>query len=316
MTEATEYGSGEESRKYIASLREKLERAAREKFTVLLIGRTGMGKSSTINSLMGKEIAKVGDWAPTTASVNTYEGEAFGIRFTVVDTPGLCDALEEEGNDDKYLKMINDKRIKADCVFFVTRLDETRITGDEKRGLKLITTAFGQNIWNNAVIVFTFANTPRKGITYREVVTTRHRLIRNEIGKYASEAIAAKIPAVAVDNESELTPDGNLWLPELYTTALERMSEEGSLPFFLATIERIVTPAYSGGSYSSSASSYQAPIKLNDSQADRISSRFDTLAHVGKWTAAGAAVGAVAGPVGAAVGAAVGAVIGFFTRKR
>ena len=65
-----------------------------------------MGKSSSVNSLMGKEVAPVGDWLPTTMGVTSYDSDAFGIKFTVIDTPGLCDDLEEEGKDYKYLKRI------------------------------------------------------------------------------------------------------------------------------------------------------------------------------------------------------------------
>lgn len=310
----------EEVRRYIESLKAKLEKAQREKFTFLLIGRTGVGKSSTINSLLGKKVANVGDWAPETVSVERYEGEVFGVSFTIVDTPGLCDAPQSDGNDEKYLALISKGRVKADCVWFVTRLDDTRVTADEMRGIRLITRSFGKDIWKNSMIVFTFGNSRRPDITYREMFTNRRRLIREEIAKNTSKEVAAEIPAVSVDNMSEITGDGRPWLGELYTTALERISVEGSLPFLVATIERVVTPAPSSASqYSPSSYSPSRPISLDNSQAVRVAERTRAVtgwASVGVGALAGASLGSFAGPVGTAVGAVVGGILGLLGWKR
>ncbi|MCV3213991.1 50S ribosome-binding GTPase [Plectonema radiosum NIES-515] len=61
---------------------------------LLLVGRTGVGKSSTVNSLMGEKIAKVGDDEATTVEVKAYDRKINDVNFTVFDTPGLCDDFE------------------------------------------------------------------------------------------------------------------------------------------------------------------------------------------------------------------------------
>ncbi|MCF4995417.1 hypothetical protein GIW70_12055 [Pseudomonas syringae] len=43
----------------------------KERITILLVGRTGVGKSSTINSLMGAEVAPVGKFTATTLQVES-----------------------------------------------------------------------------------------------------------------------------------------------------------------------------------------------------------------------------------------------------
>jgi predicted GTPase len=167
----------DKAKAYLSSLFEKLESVRGKKFVFLLVGRTGVGKSSTINSLMGKPIAQVGHYEPTTMGVESYESEINGIDFIVIDTPGLCDEIEEEGNDEKYLERMRSKAPKIDSMWFVSRLDETRVTADEKRGIKLISNAFGYKVWEHAVIVFTYANSVGE-TRYQEALEKRTELIK------------------------------------------------------------------------------------------------------------------------------------------
>ena len=57
-------------------------------------------------------------------------------------------------------------------MWFVSRLDETRVTSDEKRGIKLLSKTFGNKAWECSVIVFTFANSV-PAPEYQETVDKR-----------------------------------------------------------------------------------------------------------------------------------------------
>jgi len=59
--------------KLLQEFQKKLEDAQKHKFTILLLGRVGVGKSRTINSLLGQHVAEVGDNEPTTATIKIYE---------------------------------------------------------------------------------------------------------------------------------------------------------------------------------------------------------------------------------------------------
>ncbi|PAX51620.1 GTPase [Brunnivagina elsteri] len=132
-------------------LKEKVKRTIDKKIVFVLAGRTGVGKSSTVNKLLGREVAKVGKFEATTMSVEPYEHKINGIKITIVDTPGLCDDLEETGNDQQYLDLMKSKVNQMVSMWFVSRLDETRVSSDEKRGIKLLSKAFGCDSFKNMV---------------------------------------------------------------------------------------------------------------------------------------------------------------------
>lgn len=316
---------------FVFSLIKKLKLAQNEKFVFLLVGRTGVGKSSTVNSLMGKKIAQVGDYEATTMEVKAYDSEINNVKFTVFDTPGLCDDFEEEGNDEKYLQLMQSQVKQIDSMWLVSRLDETRVTADEKRGIKIISEAFTPKVWEHAVIIFTYANSVGEE-RYKEALEKRTELIRKEISKYANAEIANNIPSVAVDNTSKTTPDGEEWLGELYTKVFARISKRGVLPFFIAMADSVKPPGNKSKTDKQNSDNAEEPyrtfsatpsgviedflidqeprINLNDIQKEVIKKKIIDAGIIPGLALVGAAIGGAFGPVGAAIGGAVGAALG------
>ena len=312
-----------EAKRFLENLSEKFNGEKGKKFTFLLVGRTGVGKSSTVNSLMGEAVAPIGDYEPTTMEVKSYENEIGGVNFTVIDTPGLCDDLEEKGNDYKYLERIRLNADRIDLMWFVTRLDDTRVQSDEKRGIKLISDAFKPKIWEQAIIVFTFANNLNNE-KYSIALEKRTELIRKEIAKYAGVTIANNIPSVAVDNMSKFTPDGERWLGELYTQVYTRMAREGAGAFFMSTVERIQVPkvepevvekiVYVPGETVTETKHVPVPVSiyLNERQEDVVKQRTnEILGYTAMGAGIGSSIGSVIPIVGSFIGGAIGAGIGF-----
>jgi small GTP-binding protein len=308
---------------------EKLQLSQDKEFVFLLAGRTGVGKSSTVNSLLGQQIATVGKYDATTMDVQEYEHEINGVKCSIIDTPGLCDDIPEKGNNEKYIELIQRQVKQIDLLWFVTRLDESRVTNDEKQGIQIISEAFTPTVWEHSVIVFTRAN---KADDYLEELAERTKRIRNEIAKHTGNEIANKIPAVAVDNKSQTTPDGKRWLEELYTQVFIRMSERGAIPFLMATASRInksqsnknnkepnwnfynKSESHNEADNSEEKADSESKFNVNDFiftkfQKEEIKKKI--IEVIPALAIAGAGVGAtIGGPVGAAIGGVIGATIG------
>jgi len=64
-------------------------------FTVAIVGRPNVGKSTLFNRLVGKKIALVDDQPGVTRDLREGNGKLGDIKFTVIDTAGLEDARDE-----------------------------------------------------------------------------------------------------------------------------------------------------------------------------------------------------------------------------
>lgn len=123
----------------------------------LIIGQTGVGKSSFINATFGIQLAKTSDFEPCTKSVKYYAyGTSYG-DICLIDTPGL-------GEDNTYLDLSYLQTIRNSTDFqqlyatlYLTPLNETRFRPVEKKTLSLLTQELGAKTWSRVWLVFTFA---------------------------------------------------------------------------------------------------------------------------------------------------------------
>jgi predicted GTPase len=215
----------ERSRNFLQALEGLMARSTQKRLIFFAVGRTGWGKSSTVNSLVGEEVCKVNDYEPETLDVTGYDFEVNGVKGTVFDTPGLCDGT---GNDEMYINQIRSKVKDPDCMLYVTRLDEIR-TENDKRVIKIISELFDLKVWENTVIVFTFANNVQPSV-YEKTLNEKTRIIRQLVAEcLPNNEVADRIPVVAIDNTTKRTPDGKKWLAELVTAVVERVSKEGTI---------------------------------------------------------------------------------------
>jgi GTPase Era involved in 16S rRNA processing len=123
----------------------------------LLFGRTGVGKSSFVNTTFGDYIAETSEFEACTKFVEHYAYDTPLGNVSLIDTPGLAE--DDEACDEAYLSLVKAK-VDLDEIYatiYVSRLNETRFRPDEKRTLRLLTNRLGASIWNRSILVLTFA---------------------------------------------------------------------------------------------------------------------------------------------------------------
>ena len=127
---------------------------------ILLLGRSGAGKSSFINAIFDKTVAAVGDIATSeTEKVSSYVMKLRETKIKVYDSPGF---ERDSGNfrrQKKWIKAIKEECKIIDYIFICIRLDDQLQKSDED-GFKRLAKGFGScpDFWNKTIIIFTRAN--------------------------------------------------------------------------------------------------------------------------------------------------------------
>lgn len=205
--------------------------AVTKTFSILLVGRTGTGKSSTINSLLGREVAPVGGITPVTSEVTFFDCPINESKIRLYDTPGLCDSADM-ANDDDYISAIKEVLPSIDLVLFVTPFNEARVTKDERIALRSLSSAVGIELWENAIVLFSFSCSKLPGdSSFESFFALRTEALREFISEISSPKNSKTLPFLAIDNTSRITPNGCEWIPELFTLIVERCSASGVMPF-------------------------------------------------------------------------------------
>ncbi len=209
--------------------------------TVLLLGKSGAGKSSTANSLLGERVAPVSAFQPDQARPTSFGRTAAGFTLHVVDTPGLLDG---DAVSPRALaavaKAVAGKPVHA--VLYVDRLDAWRVDGCDKAVFEALTATFGPAMWQHATLALTHGQLqPPDGTPYAAFVARRADALRAAIRATltgADKAAAAPLPLTLVENSGrcvaneggeKVLPDGTVWL----TALMERVSASaaGGPPF-------------------------------------------------------------------------------------
>ncbi|XP_031272598.1 translocase of chloroplast 120, chloroplastic-like [Pistacia vera] len=218
-----------------SAMAEQLEAAGQEPLdfscTIMVLGKSGVGKSATINSIFDEVMFNTDAFQMGTKKVQDVVGTVQGIRVRVIDTPGLLPSGSDQRQNEKILHSVKRfiKKTPPDIVLYLDRLDmQSRDFGDMPL-LRTITEIFGPSIWFNAIVVLTHAaSAPPDGpngtaSSYDMFVTQRSHVVQQAIRQAAGD-MRLMNPVSLVENHSacrtnragqRVLPNGQVWKPHL-----------------------------------------------------------------------------------------------------
>lgn len=200
--------------------------------TILLLGKSGVGKSSTINSLLGSGAVAADAFKTETTKVRVVEHKMHGMTLRLIDTPGLQPSSADVAYNSKIMADAKKftKKHKPDIVLYFDRMDQvSRVDAGDLPLLKTITGAFGAAVWFNAIVVLTHGSSaPPDGqngqpISYEMYFAQRSHLVQQTIRQAAGDArlmnpvaLAENHPLCRTNRDGDrVLPNGQVWIPQL-----------------------------------------------------------------------------------------------------
>ncbi|KAL9398480.1 hypothetical protein Peur_007441 [Populus x canadensis] len=194
---------------------------------ILVLGKTGVGKSATINSVFDQPKALTDAFRPATEHIKEVVGSINGVKVTFIDTPGFLPSSTSNLRRNRKIMLSVRRFIRKsppDIVLFFERLDLINMGYCDFPLLKLMTEVFGNAVWFNTILVMTHGSSTPEGptgypISYESYVTQCTGLMQHYINQAVSDS-KLENPVVLVENNphckknlmgESVLPNGQVW---------------------------------------------------------------------------------------------------------
>ena len=307
-------------------------------------GKMGVGKSSLINGLIGKNLAKEArSPLAVTKEIKAYEltiktsdkSIDKSVKVEIMDCPGLGDPVNDE---EANLSEISKHCQNADLLIYCLDM-RLRMTLADTTGMKEFTQRVGPDVWKNAMFVLTFANeavpsTPKprgwlKTFTFGYYGSAGDSERKEKFKALLTEweEVIPKFLRDKVKLPEELTknvciipagygkfspPDRTDWFTQFWFTAFAKSKEEAQPALIGINLHRfqVISPD-DKKSAQRNLDNDELPINIPVTAGKATGAlAIGTTGGVSLGALIGAAVGLFGGPVGVSAGALIGAGIG------
>ena len=315
-----------------AKARKKLKQyfaKGKDSVEIVLAGKMSTGKSTLVNSIVGKRMAEEGNKAfSETTKIVCYtkavdipsEILEKTINVVVWDTPGLGDPF---GDDRTTAKEIAEKCKETDLLVYCLDI-RGRFANDDATGIKLLTEALNQQMWNHAIFVLTFANEViakdgKDAVTeLRDKITSWTDAIKRlmKMNLKFPHDIADHISIIPAGYRHFQPPGIDDWFSPFWAESFIKTKSSAQPALLGINTERLSSQESASKDHQGKASEEPHEMPIRFSAGDLLSMR--TAVATGGCAGVGALIGLVAGavggpvtmPVGAALGAAAGSGVG------